>query len=117
MNNAQDQRPDYLRNLMLEYCTNEIASKIGENPYTRKFIFGSGKEYARLRNEMFELSERGRLTVLSAMLRYGLDNKRQSDLFPLPHHLGSRKSMPKEKLTLVRLAETVRKEKRIREHH
>jgi hypothetical protein len=113
MNNAQDQRPDYLRNLMLEYCTNEIASKIGENPYTRKFIFGSGKEYARLRNEMFELSERGRLTVLSAMLRYGLDNKRQSDLFPLPHHLGSRKSMPKEKLTLVRLAETVRKEKRI----
>lgn len=98
---------------MLEHCTNEIASTIGESPYTRKFIFGSDKEYTRLRNTLFGLSGKGRITVLSAMLRYGLNNKRQSDIFPLPHHLGSQKCMSKERLTLVKLAETVRKEKRI----
>lgn len=111
MNDAQDQHLDNLRDSMLEHCTGEIARQIGETPYTRKFIFGHDKEYARLRNEMFGLSGKGRITVLSAMIRYGLDNKRQSDLFPLPHHLGSLKSMPKGKLTLVRLAEIVRKEK------
>lgn len=112
MNNVQ-QHIANRRGLMLEHCTNEIAHQIGETPYTRKFIFGGDKEHTRLRNRLFGLSGKGRVTVLSAMLRYGLDNKRQSDLFPLPHHLGSLKSMPKEKLTLVRLAETVRKEKKI----
>lgn len=113
MNNEQDQHHDNLRDLMLEHCINEIACRIGETPYTRKFIFGRDKEYAHLRNTLFGLSGKGRVTVLSAMLRYGLDNKRQSDLFPLPHHLGSPKSMPRAKLTLVKLAETVRKEKRV----
>lgn len=49
--------------------------------------------------------------MLNAMLRYGLDNKKRSDLFPLPHHLGSLKSIPEGKRTLVKLAEIVRKEK------
>lgn len=113
MNKAQDLHLDNLRDSMLEHCTNEIASTIGESPYTRKFIFGSDKEYTRLRNKLFGLSVKGRITVLSAMLRYGLNNKRKSDLFPLPHHLGSQKCMPKGRLTLVKLAETVRNEKRI----
>ena len=79
-------------------------------PYSREFIFGSDERWARLRNQAIPLPN-GRVTLLSAMLRYDLDDAKRAHLFFSPYHLGSLKQIPQVRLTLVDLAKKVRKEK------
>ncbi len=112
MDDVKNKNHDNLKDLQLARCTQNIASEIKASPYTRNFVFGNNENNTRLRNKLIAPLGKGRITVLSAMLRYGLNDKRRSDLFPLPHHLGSAKSMRQDQLTLVELAKIVRAEKR-----
>lgn len=89
----------------------ELTTKHKVDPFSREFIFGGNATYARLRNQPFALGPNGRMPLLRAMFRYGLDETRRANVFPSPYHLGSSKSIPQRQLSLVDLAKKVRKEK------
>ena len=89
----------------------EIASKHKVDPFSREFIFGGNEAFARLRNQVFASGPSGRVTLLSALFKYGLDETKRAQLFPDHYHLGSPKHIPLDKLTLVDLAKRVRREK------
>lgn len=96
--------------LALEERLTELATKHQIDPYSREFIFGSDERWVRLRNQPISLPN-GPVTLLSAMLRYDLDDAKRANLFFSPYHLGSLKQIPQLRLTLVALAKKVRKEK------
>lgn len=98
--------------IALEEQLRELRTKHNVDPFSREFIFGGDDSYARLRNQLFALHPNGRITLLNALLRYGLDETRRASLFPNPYQLGSSKSLPKSQLSLVDLAKKVRKDKR-----
>jgi|GEM_PF-4733137 len=89
----------------------ELTTKHKVDPFSREFIFGGNATYARLRNQPFAWGPNGRMPLLRAMFRYGLDETKRATVFPSPYHLGSSKSIPQSQLSLVDLAKKVRKEK------
>lgn len=96
---------------LIKLCLEQFLAEHEIDPYSREFIFGNAERFARLRNQPIFRGPNGPVTVLSAMLRYGLDDTRRANLFFSPHHLGSPKQIPQAQLTLVDLAKKVRKEK------
>lgn len=89
----------------------QIAAEHNVDPYSREFIFSGKDSYARLRNQLIALRPEGRMTLLSALLRYGLDENRRANTFSSPYHLGSTKNIPQSQLSVVDLARKVRKDK------
>lgn len=89
----------------------KLPADLEIDPYSREFIFGSNERWARLRNQPIFRGPNGPVTLLSAMLRYDLDDVKRANLFSSPYHLGSLKQIPQARLTLVDLAKKVRKEK------
>lgn len=100
------------RNLFVDKYIEEFKAKYGFDPYSRDFIFGSAEENTRLRNQILITGPSGPITMLSEMLRHGLDDTKRDKLFPSKFHLGSSKKIQKDQLTLVKLADHVRIEKR-----
>lgn len=99
-------------NAYLQVQLEELTTKHQVNPFSREFMFSGNEKYARLRNQLFALRQNGRMTLLSAMLRHGLNEARRSNLFPSSYHLGSAKAIPNRQLTLVDLAKRVQGDKR-----
>jgi len=98
------------------YLDAEVAnfkSRRKLDPFSTEFVFGHNEEYTRLRNHEFVLGPNGPVTILTAMLRYGLDDTNRINLFPSIFDLGSPKQIPKSKLTLVCLAKKVREERKL----
>ena len=89
----------------------DVLTEHKVDPYSREFIFGSDERCTRLRNQAIFNGPNGPMTLLSAMLRYGLDDTKRANLFFSPYHLGSSKQIPQARLTLADLANKVRKEK------
>ncbi|MEC3887143.1 hypothetical protein [Xanthomonas campestris] len=102
----------HVMDVALQKQLEELITKHQVNPFSRDFIFGGNEEYARLRNQRYTSPPNAGMTLLGAMLRYGLSETNRASLFPSPYHLGSAKSIPKSQLSLVDLAKKVRKEKR-----
>lgn len=96
---------------VLEERLKELITKHQVDPFSREFIFGSDELCTRLRNHPIFLGQNGPVTLLSAMLRYGLDDTKRAKLFFSAHHLGSSKQIPQARLTLTDLANKVRREK------
>ncbi|HKR77112.1 MAG TPA: hypothetical protein VJR95_10620 [Rhodanobacter sp.] len=100
----------HLDQFVKEFLTDFVAEhKV--DPYSRKFVFGSDERCTRLRNQPLFCGTSGPVTLLSAMLRHGLDDTKRANLFFSSYHLGSSKQIPQARLTLVDLAKKVRKEK------
>ncbi|MEG2805488.1 hypothetical protein [Stenotrophomonas sp.] len=95
----------------LEERLEELTTKHQIDPFSREFLFGSDELCTRLRNQPTILGPNGQVTLLSAMLRYALDDAKRANLFFSPYHLGSLKQIPQARLTIVDLAKKVRKEK------
>jgi len=83
------------------------------DPFIPKFVFGNDEEYTRLRNRRFAMGPNGPVTMLSAMLRYGLDDTKIMNLFPSPFDLGSRKKIPEKQQSLAYLGKKVRRERKL----
>ncbi|GAB3781430.1 hypothetical protein [Dyella agri] len=95
--------------LSLELETVRTLHKL--EPYTKDFIFGNDHRLARIRNQQVFKHPTGPLTLLSTMLRFGLDEEKRSKLFTSAFDLGSLKAISQDKLSLTYLAKKVRKEK------
>lgn len=91
----------------------EIQSRYPKNLFSTEFIFSNDPEFTRLRNQPIAIGPTGPLTLLSVMLRHGLDERRRAHLFSSPFDLGSMKSIAKSQLSLSDLAAKVRREKRL----
>ena len=99
--------------LALASYLDDLKNRYKEDPYTANFVFGSDGEQVSLRNGHIQICAPGPVTLLSAMLRLGLDETKRINLFPDIFDLGNPKSIPDNKLTLVHLAKKVRKERQL----
>lgn len=99
----------FIRYLALGETLKSLSSKV--DLFSREFVFGIDQGCIRSRNQVIAQGRNGPITLLSEMLRYGLDDTRRANLFFSPYHLGSSKSIPTARLTLVELARKVRREK------
>lgn len=97
--------------LFLDLEIEDLRSRNKSDPFTTEFIFGHLEEHTRARNRTIALGPNGPVTMLWAMLRYGLDKAKRNYLFPNPWDLGSAKKIPKNQQTLVYLAQKVRGER------
>jgi hypothetical protein len=99
--------------LILDLEIEDLRSRNKPDPFTTEFIFGHLDEHTRARNRTIALGPNGPVTMLSAMLRYGLDDAKRANLFPNPFDLGSAKRIPEDQKTLAYLAQKVRRERRL----
>lgn len=93
-----------------------IRTHYKREPFSRDFVFENDPNVTRLRNKHVFPGPHGPKTLLSIMLRFGLDEHRRSVLFSSPFDLGSLKTISKSRLSLTYLAEKVRKERKLPDH-
>lgn len=99
--------------IFAESWLTEIQSRYPQNLFSTEFIFSSDPEFTRLRNQPIAIGPTGPLTLLSVILRHGLDEQRRAHLFSSSFDLGSMKSIAKSQLSLNALAAKVRREKKL----